>query len=260
MAIVRRIHLPRAQLGPALGELRALISLTADQSRYLVSVLRLEPGELLEVFDGEGARYEATLRAGLSATGEAWVELGKQLPNTTNSGAREVTLAQALAKADKLELVIQKATELGCARVIPFAAERSIVKLDRLGDERGQAKVTRWRKIAEEAARQSGRADVPEIVTPMRWSDLFALVAQDPELRAVALDPLATSLRLGAAALGAKKLLIAVGPEGGFSPEELERAEANGFIRASLGSLILRTETAGLAALSVVQHLAGALG
>jgi 16S rRNA (uracil1498-N3)-methyltransferase len=259
MAIVRRIHLPRAQLAPALAESGALVSLTADQSRYLVSVLRLESGEQLEVFDGEGARYAATLRAGSGATGEASVELGKQLPNTTNSGALEVTLAQALAKADKLELVIQKATELGCARVIPFAAERSIVKLDKVSDERGQAKVVRWRKIAEEAARQSGRAEVPEIVAPVGWTELFAWLAQDPELRAIALDPLAT-LRLGAAALGAKKLLIAVGPEGGFSPEELERAEANGFVRASLGSLVLRTETAGLAALAVVQHLAGTLG
>ena len=252
MAPLRRIHISRAQLGLAHD---SRVALSPEQSRYLVSVLRMSAGDPLEVFDGEGERFSA--RLALDEHGNTGLQLGEKIETAKGARTLEVTLAQALAKADKLELVIQKATELGCTRIIPFAAERCVVKLD---EDRGQAKLLRWRKIAEEAARQCGRADVPQLDAPVRWDDLFARLEREPALRAIALDPLATSLRLGEASRGAEKILLAVGPEGGFSPEELLRAEQHGFVRASLGQLILRTETAGLAALAVVQHLAGQLG
>jgi 16S rRNA (uracil1498-N3)-methyltransferase len=257
MPPLRRLLVTPAQLARADG---AQVALTPEQARYLVSVLRLAPGDALEIFDGQGARWSALLA--LDALGAPVLASLEKIERDAEdhagrASALDVALAQALAKGDKLELVIQKATELGASRVIPFAAERSIVKLD---EERGATKVVRWQKIAEEASRQCGRADVPAIDAPRSWGDLFAILADEPARRGVVLDPLATALRLGEAALGADKLLLVVGPEGGFSPDELARAEQHGLMRASLGPLVLRTETAGLAALSVVQHLAGRLG
>ncbi len=220
----------------------------------------MQPGERLELFDGEGARFDAQLElradGGSSGGAIALRILGQREGLLAGERAATLLLAQALAKADKLELVIQKATELGAARIVTFAAERSVVRLD---EDRAQSKLARWRKIAEEAARQCGRADVPAIDAPIPFAALLALRESSPELRCVLLDPVA-ALPLSQAAAGAREALLAIGPEGGFSPGELAAAEARGFLRANLGARVLRTETAGLAALAILQHLAGELG
>ena len=246
----RRVHLPPAQLGSAAA---GLVPLTSAQQRYLGAVLRLRPGDAIEAFDGGGASFRSTLEAG--PDGGLALRLGPRA-EAASTGPLDVWLAQALVKADKLELVLQKATELGAGRVLPFTAARSVVKLD---DERGTAKVERWRKIAQEAARQCGRADVPAIDRPLGLGELLDIAGRVPDRRGLVLDP-AGALRLSAAARGAGKLLLVVGPEGGLAPEELAACEAAGLLGVTLGPLVLRTETAGLAALSVVQHLAGALG
>ena len=247
----RRIHLPPAQLATAAA---GLLPLTPAQQKYLGAVLRLHPGDPVEAFDGGGATWRSTLEAG--PDGALALRLGPRT-EAANTGALDVWLAQALVKADKFELVLQKATELGASRVLPFAAARSVVKLD---DERGSAKVERWRKIAQEAARQCGRADVPAVDKPQRLGELLEIAGRVPDRRGLVLDAGERPLRLSAAARGAGKLLLVVGPEGGLAPEELAACEAAGLLGVSLGPLVLRTETAGLAALSVVQHLAGALG
>ncbi|HEY6910010.1 MAG TPA: 16S rRNA (uracil(1498)-N(3))-methyltransferase [Myxococcales bacterium] len=238
-----RLFVPPAQLGGA------EVELTPGQARYLQTVLRLKDGAEIEVFDGEGGRY----RARLSAPGTLRVEERM----AQEARALDVVLAQALAKGEKLDLVVQKATELGATRLLPLASERAVVRLD---EARGQSRAERWRRIAEEAARQCGRADVPRIDPPCGWEDVFSLLRDDPERRALLLDPEEPDLRLGAAARGAPKLLLLVGPEGGFSPEERDRARAEGILPVALGRLVLRSETAGLAALAVVQHVHGELG
>jgi 16S rRNA (uracil1498-N3)-methyltransferase len=169
----------------------------------------------------------------------------------------DVWLAQALAKGEKLDLVVQKATELGVARIVPLAAERSVVRLD---DDRAERRAGRLRRIAQEAARQCGRSDVPPVDAPRTLSGLGALLQADPGRRGLLLDPEERTMRLAQAARGASHLLIAVGPEGGFSPAERAQAVAAGFVPVALGRLVLRTETAGIAALAIVQHLAGELG
>ena len=225
------------------------VKLTAEQARYLGTVLRLGPGEEIEVFDGRGARFRAWL--------EDPPELRLSEPLAEGPlRAVDVVLVQAIAKGDKMELVVQKATELGAARVVPLAAERGVV---RLSPQRGADRVDRWRKVAQEAARQCGRADVPRIDEPCGWAEVLALLRDEPWRRGLLLDPQA-ALRLGQAARGARRVLIAVGPEGGFSPEERDRAQQGGMLLAALGPTVLRTETAGLAALSVVLHLHGELG
>ena len=231
------------------------VRLTREQARHLGTVLRLAKGEELEVFDGQGARFRAWLEDAPELDA-AVLRLSEPLPEGPRR-AVDVVLVQALAKGEKMELVVQKATELGAARIVPLSSERAIVRLD---TERGGSKAERWRRVAQEAARQCGRADVPLIDEPMDWDGVLAILRDEPGRRGLLLDPQEPSLRLGAAARGAGRVLIAVGPEGGFSPQERARAEGGGMIAVSLGPLVLRTETAGLAALSVVLHVHGELG
>lgn len=236
---MHRLYVAKEQLG---GE---ELLLQPEQLHYLRDVLRLQPGAGLELFDGEGGRYAGTLIAAGA------VRVGARLPAAVR--AVDVIVAQALAKGEKMELVVQKCTELGASRIVPLAAERSVVKLDA---ERGREKAQRWQRIAQEAARQCGRADVPPVDAPVDWEGLRGL-AQGR--RALVLDP-ASPTRLSEAARGSRELLLAVGPEGGFSPDELALAAEAGFVAVGLGPLVLRTETAALAALAVLQHLNGALG
>lgn len=239
---MRRLLVPPEQLAP-------LVQLTAEQQRYLGSVLRLQPGEPIELFDGRGARYSAVLET------PAAIKLGARLPDEA-ARALDLVLAQALAKGEKMELVVQKATELGASRIVPLATERSIVKLE---EGRGRERAERWRRIAQEAARQCGRADVPQVDEPKDWAGLFGLLRAEPERRGLLLDP-AAPVRLSDAARGLSRVLIAIGPEGGFSLDERESAARAGLMPATLGKLVLRTETAGLAALAILQHLHGELG
>ena len=239
---MHRLYVPPEQLASS-----PRVQLTAEQSRHLLTVLRLRPGAELEVFDGNGRRF----RAALTPSG---LQIGAPLPRPERR--LDVVLAQSLAKGEKMDLVIQKATELGAARILPLATERSVVRLD---TQRGATRMARWRRIAEEAARQCGRAEVPAVDEPCGWDGLFALLRDDPERRGLLLDP-AGALRLGDAARGVPRLLLAVGPEGGFSPGENARAVESGLLAVALGPLVLRSETAGLAALSVALHVNGELG
>lgn len=231
------------------------VKLSAEQARHLGTVLRLKPGDEIEVFDGKGGRFRAWLEDSPELDA-AVLHIREPLPDGP-ARAVDVVLAQALAKGEKMELVVQKATELGVARIVPLAAERAVV---RIGTERSGARAARWRKVAQEAARQCGRADVPRIDEPCGWDALFSLLREEPARRGLLLDPEETSTRLGSAARGARRLLLAVGPEGGFSSAERARAREGGFLPAALGRLVLRTETAGLAALCVVLHVHGELG
>jgi len=240
---VRRLFVPRARLGGA----RA--ALEASEAHYLTAVLRLAPGEVLEVFDGEGGAHEALLAgdaAGLT------LELGPR--HDAPAPAAKVHLAFALARGERCDLAVQKATEVGVARLTPFQAARSVVKLDAA---RGAERARRWQRIAAEAARQCGRADVPVVDAPGTLA--AALAAAPPGFRtllfyeaggepvAEAVDPAATGH------------LLVVGPEGGFTPEEVAAALAAGARLASLGPRILRFETAAIVAAALVQHLAGDL-
>jgi 16S rRNA (uracil1498-N3)-methyltransferase len=246
---VRRLFVPPGQLAAAR---EGVLSLTAEQARYLGLVLRLRDGDAVEVFDGRGTRLAARLSP--LPAGELALRLGEPARDEGASGS--IVLAQALSKGEKLDWVVQKATELGVSRIVPFAAERSVVKLSA---ERGAARVERLRRIAQEAARQCGRADVPQVDAPAAWEELLALPRQDPPLIAVLLDADPGLPPLGQLDPGPRVLLV-VGPEGGFSAREREGAAAAGLLAASLGRRVLRTETAGLAAVAIVQHLRGELG
>jgi 16S rRNA (uracil1498-N3)-methyltransferase len=224
------------------------LTLSAEESHRARTVLRLGVGDGLELFDGAGRSASAKVR---SLGTQVEVEV---LAVREAARAPSLTIAQALAKGDKLELVIQKATELGAAGIVPFTAARSVVRLE---SAKAHERVERWRKIAREAARQCGRADTPEVA---ELTDLASVLARPGKVGL--LYEGATDLRLGAfldAAQGAPVTLV-IGPEGGFADEEILRARAAQVAIVGLGTRILRTETVALAALAIALHRAGELG
>jgi 16S rRNA (uracil1498-N3)-methyltransferase len=236
----RRVHLPPERIGAERAEL------TAEARHYLRDVLRLEPGAAVELFDGAGRSWDATLAEG----GEALL-----LGATREAAARgaPITLLFALAKGEKSDLVVQKATELGVARLAPFAAARSVVRLEA---ERAQARTARWRRIAEEAARQCGRTDVPELAPPV---PLAAALAALPEGQVpVVFQP--GGAPLAAVEAGAAGVAAVVGPEGGLDPAELAACAAAGARLATLGPRVLRAETAAIVAVALLQERFGDMG
>ena len=240
---VHRLFIPPERLSAG-----RRVKLAPEQARHLLGVLRLHAGAEIEVFDGRGGQFSAVLMGDEVEIREALASDARRL---------DVVLVQALARGEKMDLVVQKATELGVSRVVPLATDRAVVKLEQ---GRGSSRAERWRRIAREAARQCGRADVPQVDAPVAWETVFSLLRAEPNRRALLLDPAEQGLRLGVAARGVRRSLVAVGPEGGFSPAERLRAVENGFVPVALGPLVLRTETAGVAALAVVLHVNGELG
>jgi 16S rRNA (uracil1498-N3)-methyltransferase len=240
--IRRRVHLPPERIGAARAEL------TEEARHYLRDVLRLAPGAAVELFDGKGGAWEATVEPGFAA-----LALGARREAAAAGPA--LSLLFALAKGEKSDLVVQKATELGVARLCPWSAERSVVKLDA---EKGAERAERWRRIAEEAARQCGRADVPVVEAPVALAAALAAVPAGHRL-VVLHGP-------GGAPLGtlgleeAPGVALVVGPEGGLTEGELKACEAAGARRGSLGPRTLRAETAAIAGLAVLQAVAGDLG
>ncbi len=235
----RRVHLPAERIEA--GRAR----LTPEARHHLVEVLRLAPGAEVEVFDGRGGRWRGRLEPGLET-----LALGPR-DEAERAGA-PIALLFALSKGEKVDLVVQKATELGAVQIAPFAAERSVVRLDAArGDERAR----RWRRIAAEAARQCGRADVPEVLAPVPLE--AALAALAPGTAAFVFHPGGAPLSALAAPAGG--IAAVVGPEGGLTDGEVGACERAGAARASLGPRILRAETAALVAVALLQARFGDL-
>jgi len=212
-------------------------------------VARVASGETVEVFDGRGRAWAARLES--VDDGGAVLLLGEERPAATG---RPVLLIQGLPKGDKLDLVLQKATELGVSAVWPVLTERSVA---RPRPESLGTRHARWQRIVEEAARQSGRAGVPE-VTELRSLEL-AVGSLDAGMRLLVLDEEERVARLATEA-GDGPVALVIGPEGGLAREEVRLLRDLGGMPVSLGPLVLRTETAGLAALAVLRHLDGLLG
>jgi 16S rRNA (uracil1498-N3)-methyltransferase len=236
----RRVHLPPDRIVPGRGRL------TPEARHYLADVLRLGPGAPVEVFDGAGGRYAGRLEEGLET-----VALGPR--EEARPDAPELSLLFALSKGEKVDLVVQKATELGAVRIVPFAAARSVVRLD---GARGEERARRWRRIAEEAARQCGRADVPAVLAPLGLE--AALAGLPPDTVPVVFHPGGTPLPR--AEVGAAPGYAAVvGPEGGLSDEELAACRRARAVPAALGPRVLRAETAAIVALALLQARFGDL-
>ena len=242
-----RLHVEKARLGDD------SVILSDEDHHYLTRVLRLGPGDRLTLFDGDGGEAEAEIaRVGPRAS-EARVLSRRRVERPPGP---ELTLVQALARGEKLDLVVQKATELGVARIIPVTTERA-VSPDLL---RGTSRRQRWEKIAREAARQSGRADLPEI-EPVTSFPLALAAAPREALKLLFFEGArGNHLREALPATPPPSAVLAVGPEGGFTEGEVARAREAGFAVVGLGPRTLRTETAAMAVLAIVGYAIGDLG
>ena len=229
----------------------ARITLPEDSAAHLVRVLRLREGDACVLFNGDGRDYPARLvQAGKR---EAVVELGDALPAGNESPLR-ITLLQGIARGEKMDLILQKATELGVAAIVPVSGERTEVRLDA---ERAEKRVAHWRSVVESACEQSGRARVPELCAPAAL-DAAAHALHGDGLRLV-LDPQGEHRLDALPRPPGDRAWIAIGPEGGWSPRDRRILEAAGFSGLRLGPRVLRTETAGLAAIAALQGRFGDL-
>ncbi|MBU8899082.1 16S rRNA (uracil(1498)-N(3))-methyltransferase [Corallococcus sp. M34] len=229
------------------------VTLTDERRHYLVHVLRLEAGDALEVFDGQGRACDARV---VELTPEH-VRLSLGAARVTPP-RREVAVVQGLPKGDKLEWVLQKGTELGASAFWPVDTVRSVVKLE---PKRAVERTGRWMKIVEEAARQCRRNDVPPVHAPRPLAEAVRALA--PGTVVLVLDEEESAVPLGEAFRAAgpgTPVALVVGPEGGLAREEVSALWALGAKPVTLGARILRTETAALAALAVMMHLDGELG
>jgi 16S rRNA (uracil1498-N3)-methyltransferase len=226
------------------------VVLPAQAAEHLTRVLRLEPGAPLTLFNGAGGEYSATL--GATAGKKTQVRVLEHDAVERDSPA-DITLVQGVARGERMDLIVQKATELGVTRIVPVLADRSVVKLD---PKQRARKLEHWQAIAISACEQCGRNRVPEVREPAALGDAIAALAAGSVrwlLAADARDSLATV----AADAAARPIVLLIGPEGGLADNERQFALANGFAACRLGPRVMRTETAGLAALALLQTLAG---
>lgn len=230
----------------------------AEEYRHLAHVLRLKPGDAVQLFNGTGLEYEGVIK--YLAKDHAGITVGGLITETRESPLN-IQLVQGIPKGDKMDFIIQKAAELGVKGIVPLEAERSIVRLEgRKKEERRE----RWQKVAVEAVKQCRRSVVPMVAMPQGLRDLLKTLSSDNlllipweeggrSLKALLNDPAADNYK-------DKPIYIFIGPEGGWDCKEIKQATEYGAVTVSLGPRILRTETAGLAAIAAVMYQWGDLG
>ncbi|MCX7050861.1 MAG: 16S rRNA (uracil(1498)-N(3))-methyltransferase [Proteobacteria bacterium] len=238
-------------------EQAAEIALPAAAAQHVVSVLRLRPGAPLTLFDGRGGEWAANLVT--TDRRSAQVRVGA-FSAVDRESRLQVTLLQGIARGERMDQLVQKATELGVARIIPVATERSVVQLEGARAERRSA---HWQAVAQSACEQCGRNRVPEVTTPLDLAAACGAIAATPLrwlLEPAAAQPLvAAAQAVVAPPSGPVAIALFIGPEGGLTDAELAQAARFGFQPMRLGPRVLRTETAGPAALAVLQAVAGDL-
>ncbi len=230
--------------------------ISGSDARHIKNVLRLSPGDIIGLFDGTGTEYETRITA-FSRTGVE-VALIKQFQKETDSKI-QIDIAQALLKDRKMDDLIRQLTELGATRFLPFISQRSIPRPDK---KRLLLRTQRWGKIARESLKQCRRSSVMKVEEIVSFDSMLNL-AGGSDLKIAfwedAVQPTQSVVELtGKTAV--KRIVAILGPEGGFTQEEMDRATAAGFKTASLGPRILRAETAAITACALLQYLFGDMG
>jgi 16S rRNA (uracil1498-N3)-methyltransferase len=249
------LTIPRIYSPDAL-ENKTTCELGPDNLKYLIQVMRLKKGDRINIFDGFGREFEAIIKG--FSTETVFIDLEKLIP-TTNKNIR-ITLAQAIPKAGKLDTIVKSAAELGADVIIPFDAARSV---GRIAEEKISLKVARWQKIAAEAARCCHSNNITKVSKVSSFADMIASASNDAlklmfweeesqkTIKDILKDETITAT---------KDFFIVVGPEGGFSKDEVTIAKEAGFISVSLGKQILKVETAVATILSIIQYEKGIFG
>ncbi|MBI5213625.1 MAG: 16S rRNA (uracil(1498)-N(3))-methyltransferase [Nitrospirae bacterium] len=238
------------------------IRLSADKSHYLISVIRCKKGDRIAIIDGKGKAYKAEVSE--IAKRHVFINILHETPVDTESAINFI-LCQGILKGEKMDLVIQKTTELGVNGIMPLITERGVVKETR--------KAKRWQKIAEEAAEQCGRTVIPKVHEPVQFAEFFE---RERSRRAGVMEhwsngkmtgfifweeggmPLKESIKkisLTSLQHSGTPIFVFIGPEGGFTSEEIRLAEGHGLIRTTLGKRVLRAETAAIVSTALVQFL-----
>jgi len=225
-----------------------VIDLPVATARYLVQVLRLRVGDRCVLFNGDGYDYDAVITAISKQQVQVRVE-NQQAVN--NESPLAITLLQGIARGEKMDLILQKATELGVNAIIPVSSQRSEVRLDA---DRAEKRVTHWQAVVTSACAQCGRARIPHVAAPQSVGQALSTLVSPLTLR-LFLDPSIEAKKITELTLPSinKEIVLAIGPEGGWSARDREQLTVAGFQPVRLGPRILRTETAGLAAIAVLQ-------
>lgn len=231
------------------------IHITGSDVKHITKVLRLRTGDKLTAVDGQGTEYEAQITE--SNVTEIICQIVAQ-KEVNREAPLKVTLVQGLPKGDKMELIIQKCTEIGVAEIIPVATERAVVQLDAA---KAVKRRERWQRVAEEAAKQAGRTVVPVVKDVTTLADVMAGISAE----ALAIMPWEAETSLGLKEIlsqyaSKQEVYIFIGPEGGFAQAEVELARRHGLHIVTMGPRIMRTETAGMVALTMVLYQLGDLG
>lgn len=234
---------------------RNTIFLSNKDVKYIRRVLRCKKGDCIKVLDGKGGEY--------------LVQIEKINPNMVRGKILErafiknihdvsIVMGQGIPKGGKMDLIVQKATELGVDKIVPLITERTVVKID---NQSSNKKIERWKRIAKGSSEQSCRIFVPEISDVMDLYHFFSKYRDAGEKLILWEEERNIRLRERIRNIDKiKELILVIGPEGGFSKKEIERAKEEGFVSVGLGFSILRTETAPLVALSIIQYILGNLG
>ena len=225
------------------------VELAGPAGHYLTRVLRLSKGDPVTLFNGDGNDYSGEISDIQSQ--RVQVRIIDSM-NPGNESPLKITLVQAICRGERMDSALQKATELGVFCIQPLMSHRVGVRLD---ESRQVKRITHWQGVVISACEQSGRAVVPEVKSPLSISDWISGTGGS---RLLVLDPVAEN-KLSGLSIEDDSISILVGPEGGFTHEELEKVRANGVVAVSLGPRVLRTETAGPAAIAVLQAKTGGI-
>ncbi len=244
------------------------VTIKGDEARHIAQVLRLKERDKIKVFTGKGKEYLTEI---IQASKKEVI--GKILKESKldTEPPIEITLVQGLPKSDKMDLIVQKATELGVKRIIPVITQRTVVKLN---EEKVRARRNRWQRIALEAAKQSGRAIIPEVDAITTFVQSLSNISEEnlnlipwEEEETTSLKEVLKSITdhsapegRDLASGGRLPITVFIGPEGGFTSEEVEAAKEKGAVPVSLGPRLLRTETAGLITLAMILYELGDMG
>jgi 16S rRNA (uracil1498-N3)-methyltransferase len=240
---------------PAMGT-KPAVTLAGAEAHHLRNVLRLKPGDRLKLFDGTGYEYDAVIQA-LSASKADLVIAGKR--RVTTESPLHLVIAQAFLKEKKMDKILPPLCELGMTQWIPFFSERSVPRPDK---ERLAVRLERWEKIIKEAFKQCRRTVLPKITAPVSFDEMLKM-GQHCELKYIFWEeqsPAQSQKGLAAPHPVENGIMMVLGPEGGFSRQEVEKANHHGFETAGLGPRILRAETATVAACALAQYLFGDMG
>lgn len=229
----------------------AEVELDGDRARYLGKVLRARVGDPITVFNGDGPEWPATVKS--ISKNSVSLQLGNSIETHAESPLK-IHLVQGISRGERMDIVVQKATELGVKRITPVLTEYGVVKLNA---ERAEKRRAHWQAIANSACEQCGRTRLPLIDAPVPLKHWFGAKPQSVDAELILTPGAATPL--ATIATPETKVCVLIGPEGGFSESEYIDANVSGFTAVSLGPRVLRTESAAIATLAVLQTLWGDL-